>query len=142
MPLIFIIFGDKIYKYWNDKGMVSEMYVSHIDNVPKEKVEMENEEGEKTTGTWIQWLIREKQEAKNYAMRLFTMEPNAKIAKHYHPWEHEIFVLSGEGIIGVGDKEVKVHAGNFLYIEPDIPHWYRNESDKEFKFLCIIPIRK
>ncbi len=118
------------------------MYVSHIEDVPKEKVDMEGIDGERTKGVWIQWLIREEQGAENYALRLFTMEPGGIIPKHQHPWEHEIFVLEGEGIIGAGDREVRVKAGKFLYIEPDVPHWYRNESDGEFKFLCIIPIRK
>ena len=118
------------------------MYVGHIEDVKKEKVDMEGMDGQKTKGVWIQWLIREDQGAENYALRLFTLEPGGVIPKHQHPWEHEIFILSGEGIIGAGETEVTVHEGNFLYIEPDIPHWYRNESDKELKFLCIIPIRK
>ncbi len=118
------------------------MYISHIDDVKKEKVHMVGMDGTETKDVWIQWLIREEQGAENYALRLFTMGPGGIIPKHQHPWEHEIFVLEGEGIIGAGEREVKVHSGNFLYIEPDVPHWYRNESEEEFKFLCIIPIRK
>ncbi len=118
------------------------MFVSHIDNVPKEKVEMENPDGERTKGVWIQWLIREEQGAENYALRLFTLEPGGVIPRHQHPWEHEIFILEGVGVIGAGNKEVRVKPGNFLYIEPDIPHWYRNEGEENLKFLCIIPIRK
>ena len=118
------------------------MYVSHIKDVPKERVDMEGMDGERTKGVWIQWLIREEQGAENYALRLFTVEPGGKIPKHQHPWEHEIFVLSGEGVVGAGEEEVKVREGNFLYIEPDVPHWYRNEGDGDFKFLCIIPIRR
>ncbi len=112
------------------------MYVSHINKVEKKKVEMEE-----TSGTYIQWLISKEQGAENYAMRLFTVEPGGVIAKHQHPWEHEIFILEGKGIIGAGDEEVEVSAGNFVYIEPSIPHWYRNTGNGEWKFLCIIPMK-
>ncbi|MCD6370263.1 MAG: cupin domain-containing protein [Thermoplasmata archaeon] len=118
------------------------MYVSHVDKVKKEKVEMKGMDGQHTKGVWIQWLIREEQGAENYALRLFTLEPGGTIPKHQHPWEHEIFVLEGKGIIGAGDREIEVSAGNFAYIEPDIPHWYRNTGEVVWKFLCIIPIKK
>lgn len=112
------------------------MFASHINEVKKEKVEMEGAEG-----VWIQWLIAGKEGAKNYAMRLFTLEKGGRIPRHQHPWEHEIFVLEGHGIIGAGEEEKEVKAGNFAYIEPDIPHWYRNTGDSEWKFLCVIPIK-
>jgi len=112
------------------------MYLGHIDDVKKEKVKMEG-----TSGTYIQWLISKRQGAENYAMRLFTLEPGGKIAKHQHPWEHEIYVLQGEGKIGAGEEEVVAKAGNFLYIEPDVPHWYENTGTGDMKFLCIIPMK-
>ena len=112
------------------------MKVSHINDVEKEKVEMEGVEK-----VWIQWLIAGKDGAENYAMRLFTVEPGGVIGKHQHPWEHEIYFLEGEGIVGAGDEERHVRPGNFAYIEPDIPHWYRNTGDKDWKFLCIIPMK-
>ncbi len=112
------------------------MYVSHINKVKKEKVEMEG-----IKDVYIQWLISKEQGAENYAMRLFTVEPDGVIPKHEHPWEHEIFILEGRGIIGAGDVEKEVEAGNFAYIEPNVPHWYRNTGDGEWKFLCIIPMK-
>ncbi len=112
------------------------MIVSHINDVEKEKVEMEGAEG-----VWIQWLVAKKDGAENYAMRRFTLERGGKIPRHQHPWEHEIFVLEGQGIIGAGEEEREVKAGSFAYVEPDIPHWYRNTGDGEWKFLCVIPIK-
>ena len=112
------------------------MYLSNIKDVEKEKVEMEG-----VNGVWIQWLIAGKEGAENYAMRLFTVEPGGAIGRHQHPWEHEIYFLEGKGVVGAGEEEREVEAGNFAYIEPDIPHWYRNTGDTEWKFLCIIPMK-
>jgi len=108
------------------------VYVSHVNKVPKEEVDI-------AENVWVQWLITKEHGAKNYAMRLFTVAPGAAIPKHQHPWEHEIFVLKGRGIIGAGEEEREVSEGNFVYIEPNVPHWYRNAGDEDWLFLCIIP---
>ncbi len=108
------------------------MYVSHISKIRKEEVDI-------AKNVWVQWLITKEHGAKNFAMRLFTVAPGASIPKHQHPWEHEIFVLKGYGIIGAGNEEREVGEGNFAYIQPDVPHWYRNIGDEEWIFLCMIP---
>ncbi|MGQ4833560.1 MAG: cupin domain-containing protein [Candidatus Asgardarchaeia archaeon] len=114
------------------------MYVGHISEVPAEEVKLEG-----TTKTTIQWLItKEKAGAENFAMRRFVIKPGGTIGKHSHDWEHEIYVLDGEGIVGAGDKEVKVTKDIFLYIPPNVPHWYRNEGASDFVFLCIIPYKE
>ena len=113
------------------------MYLGNINEVKKEKVDMKG-----SSKTWIQWLITEKHGAKNYVMRLFTIEPDGVIPKHQHPWEHEIFVLKGGGIVGCCEEEKEAKEGDFIYIEPNVPHWYRNNGSKDWKFLCIIPMIK
>ncbi len=110
------------------------MKAGHVNDVPVEPVEMKGAEG-----VYIQWLIKKEDGAKNYAMRRFILKPGARIPRHMHGWEHEIFVLSGKGKVGAGEEEVEVGPGSFLYIEPDIPHWYENTGDEDWVFLCIIP---
>jgi quercetin dioxygenase-like cupin family protein len=31
------------------------------------------------------------------------------------------------------------HAGDVVFILREVPHWYRNIGEENFKFLCIIP---
>lgn len=108
------------------------MYVSRADAVIREEAEgMEK--------VWIQWLIAKEQGAENFAMRLVTVAPGGVIPKHDHPWEHEIFILRGRGVIGAGGEEREVSTGNFAYVEPSIPHWYRNTGDEDWQFICVIP---
>ena len=103
------------------------------------KAEEVTEEG--AAKTKVRWLIDEKTGAKNFFMRMFEVEPGGYSPLHAHPWEHEIFILEGTGIIGCCDEEKEVKEGDFLYIEPDVPHWYKNNGNKPWKFLCIIPYK-
>ncbi|WP_266079522.1 cupin domain-containing protein [Haladaptatus caseinilyticus] len=84
-------------------------------------------------------LIGDRQEAPNFAIRRFTLEPNAKVPEHTNEVEHEQYVLEGEYIVGIGDKEYEVSAGDSLLIPAGAVHWYRNEGDESGAFLCAVP---
>ena len=43
--------------------------------------------------------------AQNFIMRIFEVAPGLTSPDHAHPWEHEIFVLSGEGAVRSGGSE-------------------------------------
>ena len=87
----------------------------------------------------IRWLITKETGAKNFAMRLFEMEAGGHSPLHIHSWEHEVFILEGEGLV-VGEKEEKnFKAGDFIFIPPNEKHQLKNNSKKPAKFLCLIP---
>ena len=109
------------------------MFVGHYLEVPEEETGFE--------GVTIRWLVYPKLGAKNFAMRYFVLKKDSEIPIHQHDWEHEIFILKGEGIITNGEEEHHVKAGNFLYVPPNEPHGYRALSET-FEFLCIIPAKK
>ena len=90
------------------------------------------------TGTTIRWLIASEDGARNFYMRLFTMEPGAHIKGHFHPWEHEIFILEGGGRVRIGSKTYEVGPGYALYIPPNVEHEYW-AGESGMKFLCMIP---
>ena len=90
------------------------------------------------SGTIRQVLIGP-EEAPNFALRRFTMEPGGGMPRHTNAVEHEQYVRSGEATIGIGDEEVRVRAGDVLYIPAGVPHWYRAEGGEPFRFLCVVP---
>ncbi len=92
-------------------------------------------------GTTVRWLIKDEDGARAFAMRLFELEPNAKINPHRHPWEHEIFVLEGEGRVRVGSKWYDVSKGYFIFIPPNVEHEYVNTGPTNLSFLCMIPLK-
>jgi quercetin dioxygenase-like cupin family protein len=53
----------------------------------------------------VRWLITKEIGAENFAMRLFEIEPGGYTPLHSHPWEHEVFILEGEGVVIGENKE-------------------------------------
>ncbi|WP_416838431.1 cupin domain-containing protein [Haloferax sp. DFSO52] len=77
--------------------------------------------------------------APNFAIRRFVLDGGASVPKHTNEVEHEQHVLSGRYVVGIGDEEFEVEAGDSLFIPAGVVHWYRNESDEEGSFLCAVP---
>ena len=87
----------------------------------------------------VRWLITEEMGAPNFAMRLFEMEPKGHSPLHSHPWEHEVFILEGEGLVVSQEGEKKFKAGDVVFILPNEKHQFKNNGEKVLKFLCLVP---
>ena len=90
-------------------------------------------------GCSVRWLINDTDGAPNFAMRQFAVEPDGHTPKHSHPYEHEVYVLSGSGIVLEGDEEHPINAGDFIYVRPDEIHQFRNTGTAPLTFLCMVP---
>ena len=90
-------------------------------------------------GCSVRWLINDTDGAPNFAMRQFAVEPDGHTPKHSHPYEHEVYVLSGSGIVLEGDEEHPIAAGDFIYVRPDEIHQFRNTGTAPLTFLCMVP---
>ena len=89
--------------------------------------------------TDMQVLIGNDQ-APNFAMRRFIMQPGGGMPPHTNTVEHEQYVLAGSARIGLGEREVDVSAGDVVFIPPGVVHWYRAGA-QGFQFLCLVPNR-
>jgi quercetin dioxygenase-like cupin family protein len=90
----------------------------------------------------VRWLITKEMGAENFAMRLFEMEPSGYSPLHVHAWEHEVFILEGEGQVFDGEKATVFKAGDVVFVPPDERHQFKNNGKKTLKFLCLIPYAK
>jgi hypothetical protein len=59
-----------------------------------------------TPGVGIRWVVGAGDGAPRFAMRVIEVEPGCATPHHQHWWEHEIFVLSGSGVVTGGDQEL------------------------------------
>lgn len=104
--------------------------------------EVPTEEAEEGRGVKVRWLIDESKGAKNFSMRLFEVEPGGETPLHSHPYEHEVFVLEGKGMVKVGEEEFEVGPWEVVFIPPDVWHQLKNEGKEKLKFLCLVPLGK
>ena len=93
-------------------------------------------------GIGIRWLIAEKEGAPNFAMRVIELQPGVVFTPHQHPYEHEIYVLEGEGVVTNPEGDVDaMRPGVFVLVPPDEIHGYRNTGNQPLKFICVIPLQ-
>lgn len=110
------------------------MKVNHYEQVQQSPVDMPG-----AKGCHVRWLIGQDENAPNFAMRQFEVAVGGNTPKHSHPYEHEVFVLEGEGIVVEGDQEHPLKSGDVIYVRPDEVHQFRNVGDAPLKFLCLVP---
>ncbi len=90
----------------------------------------------------VRWLITKETGAENFAMRLFEMEAGGHSPLHSHNWEHEVFILEGEGLVVGGKEERKFKAGDAIFIHSNQKHQLKNNNKNACKLLCLIPYKK
>ena len=110
------------------------MQVNHYEAVPQQPVEMEG-----SYGCQVRWLLGEPQGAPSFAMRQFEVAPGGYTPRHSHPYEHEVFVLEGEGEVIEGDQPHRLSPGAVVLVKPDEVHQFRNTGEAPLKFLCLVP---
>ena len=110
------------------------MKVDHYEQVLQVPVAMEGAEG-----CHVRWLVDEKTGAPNFAMRQFEVTPGGYTPLHSHPYEHEVFVLEGQGIVMEGDRQHPLTAGDYVFVTPNEVHQFRNTGTAPLKFMCMVP---
>lgn len=90
-------------------------------------------------GVKLQVMLGDAEGVPNFVLRRFQLEPGGHTPRHNHPWEHEVFVLSGSGTVLGGGREDKLCAGKAIFIPSNEEHQFRADADSPLTFLCIIP---
>jgi quercetin dioxygenase-like cupin family protein len=90
-------------------------------------------------GISIRWVVGKPEGAPNFAMRVIEFQEGAVFAAHAHPYEHEIFVLEGEGSVEGPEGTLSMRPGMAIYVPADEVHGYRNTGGGPLRFICVIP---
>ena len=105
------------------------------DIIPQEVAE------EGAVNTKIRVLVGPEIGAPNFVMRLFEIGPGGQTPLHSHEWEHEMFVLSGEGACVLEDKEVPLASQDAVFMPGGEKHCFRNTGDETLRVICLVPRR-
>jgi quercetin dioxygenase-like cupin family protein len=85
-------------------------------------------------------VIGPEEGAPNFIMRVFEVAPGHTSPDHAHAWEHEIFVLAGQGFARDKDgKETPIGEGTTILIPGGENHCLINRGTDDLRFICMIP---
>ena len=99
------------------------MKVIDYHKVPLEEVT------EEAKGVRVRWLISDKDHAANFAMRLFEVDPEGYTPDHTHDWEHEVFILEGEGEVSIAGQTYSIKKDSVVFVEPGQKHHFTNTGN-------------
>lgn len=109
------------------------MDVKHYTEVPAAEVE------EGAEGVKIRWVIGQDDGAPHFAMRHFEIAPGGHTPHHAHPWEHEVFILSGRGRVVGAEGERALEPGTVVFVAGDEEHHFEAAAEEGMTLICLIP---
>ena len=96
---------------------------------------LETEPTEEVPGSLKREVITAKDGAPNFAMRVIEVKPGGSSPFHTHPWEHEVFILSGQGVVKGEQGETPITKDTVIYIAPEEKHCLVNKGDEPLRFV-------
>ena len=91
--------------------------------------------------TQVQYLIDERQSSNRFALRLYTVQKGGHTPLDQHPYEHHVYVLSGEGLLRQStdpNPNLKtIKARDTIFIPSNAVHQFSNLRDDPLVFLCV-----
>ena len=117
--------------------MQAKAKVKHYTEIPANKF------GAEAPGTSIRILINDENDgAPFYNLRMIEIEPGGNTPDHSHPYEHENFVVEGNGQAMIKGEYYDLKSGDVVLVPADAQHQYKNTGCEVFKFLCGVPVEK
>jgi quercetin dioxygenase-like cupin family protein len=95
---------------------------------------------EATPGVVMRVVVGPGDGAPTFAMRVFEIQPGSATFDHAHPWEHEVFVVSGRGVLKGTETEKPLGEGDAVMVPPDEQHCFTNTGDDVFRVICVVPL--
>jgi quercetin dioxygenase-like cupin family protein len=115
-------------------GILANMILKNINLIEKQTVTMAGAEK-----VQMQLLCGPADGCPTFAMRKFIVAPGGCTPKHQHDYEHEVLVLSGEGVAFGNGKEQPIKSGDVLYVPANELHQFRNTAGIPLQFICLVP---
>lgn len=110
--------------------------------IPSSSIAFQPVTTEGACGAFIKELITDRDGAPTFAMRLFEIAPGGNTPLHQHPWEHEVFILSGQGELRGQNESHPFREGDAVFVPPDELHTFVNTGEQPLRLLCMIPVQQ
>jgi len=90
-------------------------------------------------GVTMRVVIGPDEGAPFFNMRVFEVPAGQASPHHSHWWEHEVFVLSGQGTVKTDQGDVPIGHGSTVFVPGGEMHQFQNTGDDVLRFLCLVP---
>lgn len=116
------------------------MHITDLNKTPAQ--DMSVEEG--ISGTTMWWLLAQRNDVPvpNFELRYLEVAGGGHTRKERHSWEHQVFVVRGQGVVEGEDGPHPVKPGDAVFVAPNELHQFRNEGEEPFGFVCVIPLKR
>lgn len=111
------------------------MLIRNIEATPLKPVEMPGAHGAK-----MAVMVGRSDGAPNFALRQIQVDAGGHTPRHSHDYEHEVFIVEGEGEVLLDGAYRPIRAGDVLYVPADSEHQFRTDSG--LRFLCLVPVER
>lgn len=106
--------------------------VVHYGEIPAEPVP-------EAEGVTIRWVVAKGDGAPHFAMRVFEVPAGGASPHHRHWWEHEVFILDGEGVVSTEEGDFALRPGVAVFVPGHVLHQFRNTGAGLLRFICLVP---
>ena len=100
-------------------------HINYQDEIPEE-ITVAGAKGVK-----LRTVIGEKDGAPNFDMRIISFEPGGQSPNHSHNYEHEIYILKGQGSVEVDGKKADLKPGDVVYVPANADHHFQAQDGLE-----------
>ncbi len=107
----------------------------------KRSSEVEEMPVEGVPGVTVRWLWSAADGAPTFALRLFEVNPGAATPYRSHAYEHEVYILSGQGRLRGKSQEHALGPDDTALVLPYEKHQFVNTGTDPLRFLCGIPLQ-
>lgn len=76
----------------------------------------------------------------NYVMLWVQHPPGGTSPLHTHAWEHQAYIVEGEGVLWVEGVEYPIRAGDAVLVPPDVEHQFRNTGGETLSRVTVNPL--
>ena len=75
-------------------------------------------------------------------LRYFSLEPGGTSPHHAHGFPHVVKIEAGNGAVtDAAGHEHHLQVGDYVYINDNEVHQFRNTGSEPFDFVCVVPQR-
>lgn len=113
--------------------------IRNINTAPMNPVNMEG-----VKGASMSVMVGRDDHAPHFALRSFSVEPGGHTPEHAHDYEHEVYVVSGNGTILLGGQRRPITTGDVIYVPANDLHQFTvdDHAAEPLRFLCIVPVEQ